>query len=404
MSQRRSFARQSRSALAAVLACLGLLLAPDAVAKRFALVIGNDIYTEPVIPDLRKARNDARSMGVALENAGFEVDVLLDAGRRDINAAMQRLTDKLNAGDVALFFYAGHGVEFAGRNYLVPTDAPDPNIGGQDLIRAESVSLDSLLQQLRRSKARVAISIIDACRENPFERPGSTRSINRGQGLARIEPPSGSFVLFSAGAGQRALDELSETDPNANSVFTRRLLPLMSTPDLDIRQLAVRLKRDVKALAATADEPHEQTPAYYDELLGDFAFIGSAAPKSAPVVRPPSPAEREAQLALGSDARARIQSALQSQGFDPKGIDGQLGPGSRAAISAWQQQSGYEPTGYLAADQADALLTPPPESRPRTHPSAWKRGRTANGRYIDDQGCAREANGDLILCPHSGAR
>lgn len=262
-----------------------LILTPLAAyaEKRLALVIGNDTYAE--VTDLQKARADARAVSEALQSKGFAVTTVLDAERREMNKRISEFTGQLDPGDTAMVFYAGHGVEIDGENYLLPTDIAAPTSGEKDFIKSESIALSGLLDRIRATGARTTLAIIDACRDNPFK--GSTgRSIGGTRGLGRINAPEGTFVIFSAGAGQTALDRLSNEDPAENSVFTRMLLPRLKAPGVELRDMMSGLRRDVRDLARTVG--HEQFPAYYDELLGQFYFIpaGGAVITVAPAPTP----------------------------------------------------------------------------------------------------------------------
>jgi len=253
---------------------IALLLLPFSVRadQRLGLIIGNDTYDD--VPTLQKARADALSVSAALRDQGFEITTLLDGSRRDMNRQISEFTHRLQPGDTAFVFFAGHGVEIDGENYLLPTDIAAPSAGERDFIKSESIALSALLDRVRATGARTTIAVIDACRENPFA-VSTGRSIGTARGLGRISAPQGTFVIFSAGAGQLALDRLSEDDTSENSVFTRLFLPRLQTPDLELRSLMAGLRRDVRDLAKTVN--HDQFPAYYDELLGQFFFAQAAA-------------------------------------------------------------------------------------------------------------------------------
>jgi len=238
-----------------------------AAAERRALVIGNDLYES--LPMLQKARNDAEAIAETLGPLGFAVTRLADADRRTMTRALSDLAGTIAPGDDVLFYFAGHGVEIGGRNYLLPADAPAARPGDEAFLTAESVAVDDVLRTLQARGARVTLLILDACRNNPFPREG-TRSAGGAQGLAPIAAPEGAFILFSAGTGQTALDALSPRDTDRNSVFTRALLPLLQAPGLPVQDIARALKAEVEALAATVN--HKQRPAYYDELTGDFVL------------------------------------------------------------------------------------------------------------------------------------
>lgn len=235
--------------------------------QRHALVIGIDNYDN--VPSLKKAINDAEAVAAALDGLEFNVTSVIDADRRAFIRAVSKVAAAIQPGDEIVFFFAGHGVEVAGRNYLLPADVPDAVPGDEDYVIGESVAVDAILDMFQRRDARVSVLILDACRDNPFERDG-TRSLGSQRGLARVDPPKGAFVLFSAGSGERALDRLSNNDPNPNSVFTRSLLPRLSKPGLTIRDLVMEVRLEVEELAKSVR--HTQFPAYYDQMSGTFAF------------------------------------------------------------------------------------------------------------------------------------
>ena len=252
--------------------------ASDAVAaKRVALVIGNDAYSE--VTPLEKATQDALAVSAKVTEQGFAVTTLIDGSRRQIAEAFTTYTSQLQPGDTALLFFAGHGVEIDGENYLLPVDIAVPSSGAEDFIKFESFALSDLLDRIRRTGARTTLVFLDACRDNPFASGTAGRSIGRSRGLGRIAAPEGTFVVYSAGAGQQALDSLAGDDPDANSVFTRLLLPKLSAPGLELRRLIAELRVEVRDLART--QSHAQFPAYYDELLGEFFFAGRAAAAAA---------------------------------------------------------------------------------------------------------------------------
>ena len=140
-----------------------------------------------------------------------------------------------------------------------------------------------MLDRIKARGARTLIAVLDACRNNPFERLGR-RSLSGSRGLARMDPPEGVFVVFSAGAKQEAMDRLSETDPNPNSVFTRVFLKELKTPSLPLDQIAKRTRIAVRDLAKSVGR--EQTPAIYDETIGEVILRPGTIAQSAPDSRP----------------------------------------------------------------------------------------------------------------------
>lgn len=256
--------------LGLLLSTLGLatgLPGPAEAEKRVALLVGNNGYEN--VPRLNRAINDAHALGEALKKLGFKVFVAEDQPRRSMSEAFLAFDRAIEFGDTALFFFAGHGFEIHGQNYLLPTDVPAATEGQEELVRDGSFAVERIVDRLQARGARIAILVLDACRNNPFDRLG-TRAIKGTGGLAPITPSEGVFVVFSAGAKQTALDRLSQTDPDPNSVFTRNFMREMATPELTLVQIAKRTQIAVKQLAATVR--HDQTPAYYDQIVGDVVF------------------------------------------------------------------------------------------------------------------------------------
>ncbi len=252
----------------AMLAVTFLLLGPMPLAqaaKRIALVIGNDTYEN--VPALQKARNDARSMAQALAKLGFDVITASDVGRRAMSRALVEFEGKIGPGDTAMLFFAGHGFAIEGTNYLLPVDVPKAGPGEEGLVRDASFAANGLADRMRAKGAAIAVMILDACRDNPFAVKGK-RSLGGTRGLARMSPSDGMFVLYSAGSGQAALDRLGDNDRHENSVFTRTLLAELSKPELSMVQIAKRTQVTVRKLAGKVG--HEQTPAYYDQIIGDL--------------------------------------------------------------------------------------------------------------------------------------
>ena len=228
--------------------------------QRRALVIGNNDYT--AIPRLRNARQDARAIGEALAELGFTVDVRTDLDERGMKTALREFRATLARGDEVVFFYAGHGVQIGNANFLLPTDVRD---GSEDQVRDESIELQRILDGLSERRVDLALAIIDACRDNPFSR--GTRAI-AGRGLAPTSAATGQMIAFSAGTGQQALDRLGPGDRDPNSLFTRVLLQEMRVPGVTVDRLIRNVRRKVVDLARTVG--HEQVPAIYDQIVGDF--------------------------------------------------------------------------------------------------------------------------------------
>lgn len=259
-----------RAAFAAllVMAAQLALTAPAAAAKRVALVIGNDQYAN--IPQLKKAVNDARTMSDTLKKLGFSVLVAENQNRRGLAETMLAFDRMIEKGDTAFFFFAGHGFEIGGENYLLPTDVPSATVGQEELIRDGAIGAERIITRVQNRGAATSIFVFDACRNNPFERAG-TRALSGSGGLAAMSPPEGVFVIYSAGAKQTALDRLSNRDTDPNSVFTRNFAKTLLEPGLNLVQIAKRTQLEVRDLAQGIR--HLQTPAYYDQIVGNVVLV-----------------------------------------------------------------------------------------------------------------------------------
>lgn len=258
-----------------ILAFLALLsFASDALAeRRYGFVVGIDAYDRlGADAQLKKARSDARAIRTALVGLGYSVAIIEDATRSEFNDAWQDFISKVEAGDTVVVYFAGHGVEVSGQNFLVPRDVPAIRPGRDEQLKRESISFQELMADLAERKAGLRLFVIDACRENPFGKVAG-RSLSLPKGLSVAEPPpEGTFVMYSAGAGQTALDRLNDEDTNPNSVYTRSLLPLLNRPGTGLTDLAKEVQTKVRDLAATVD--HQQTPAYYDQVVGRMCLAG----------------------------------------------------------------------------------------------------------------------------------
>lgn len=240
---------------------------------RVALVVGNDTYTR--VSPLRNARTDAKAMANALRAAGFDVILRTDLDDRALRAAVREFKGRLSGGSDALFYFAGHGVQLGGANYLLPTNISADN---EEQVKDDGLSLQRVLDDLAEQKVRFSVAIIDACRDNPFPRVAG-RSIGMTRGLAPVSAATGQMVLYSAGSGQRALDQLGANDRDPNGLFTRVLLKQMQQPGVPVDQVLKRTRQEVVRLARSVG--HEQVPALYDQTIGEFYFWPAASAQAA---------------------------------------------------------------------------------------------------------------------------
>jgi hypothetical protein len=245
--------RRSGTPLGAVLLwTCGLVLAAgplSAEAKRVALVIGNDSYQNAQV--LSNARSDAKAVAKALESSGFSVTLKQDLTLKSMKEALRAFKAQVSGGDEALFYFSGHGVQFEGTNYLIPVDVVAQS---EEQVADDSVGLQRVLDDLHDQKARFTLAIIDACRENPFK--GAGRGLSR-RGLAPVTAATGQMVLYSAGAGQEALDRLG---PHAGEAAL--LLRKLNRPP---EAVAVKLKSE--PAAATAPQAAAQANSQVDAAV-----------------------------------------------------------------------------------------------------------------------------------------
>jgi Caspase domain len=270
-----------RAFLAVTLLFTAFTLSAEA-AKKLAFVIGINNYKE--IPKLEKAVGDAQAIAQTLSGLGYQVTTALDMDRRNLNLALSKLYASIEPGDTVLLHYSGHGVQIENDNYLLPSDVPAPDDGNIELLKSESLRLLTLVDTLGEKGAGARILIIDACRDNPFA-TGGKRSIGGTRGLANVATAKGTFIMYSAGAGQSALDRLGETDTETTSVYTRVLLARLSNPGIKLRDLAASVRDEVEQMGKSVG--HDQRPAYYDDLPADFALATEGTAVVQPVVAPP---------------------------------------------------------------------------------------------------------------------
>ena len=223
--------------------------------KRIALVIGNSDYK--YFPPLTNPVNDAIDMALSLEATGFTVRRCLNGARRDMLDTIRQFGEDIKQeGGVGLFFYAGHGVQVKGENFLIPVDA---DIQHQDEVEDSAIKASAILRKMETADNRLNIVILDACRNNPL--PGSYRGID--QGLARMDAPRGSLLVYATAPGDTASD-----GQGRNGLFTSMLLKHIKTPGLPVESMLKKVRVDVMKMSN-----ERQTPWNSSSLTGEFFFI-----------------------------------------------------------------------------------------------------------------------------------
>ena len=273
-------------------------LNPAHAAKRVALVIGNSAYE--YAPALKNPRNDAEAISAVLTRLGFDVVEGFDLVHLEFARTVGQFRKKLKDAQVALFFYAGHGLQVNGLNYLAPVDA---KLEYEDSLEYEAVTLKAILRLMER-EAPTNIVFLDSCRNNPLARNLArgmgTRSVAIGQGMARVETGIGTMIAFATQPGNVVLDGNSD-----NSPFTRALISHMATPGLDIANLMRRVRLDV-----LEQTNRKQVPWNHSSLTGPFIFKPGAAGQSAPLGAPASNRKWAVELAYWNSIKSSTTSAV----------------------------------------------------------------------------------------------
>ncbi|MFM7346294.1 MAG: caspase family protein [Tagaea sp.] len=226
---------------------------PASAAKKVALVIGNGAYTEA---PLRNPVNDARAVARQLRAKGFDVLLRENVTKTQFGDAVADFGEKLAAGDTALFFYAGHGMQVQGRNYLLPVDA---RITSEQRVRLEAMDVEAILDQAAAARAAVSLVILDACRNNPFER----RFRSTGGGLAQINAPEGTLIAYATAPGRVAADGDGD-----NGLYTQEFLKALAEPGLKVEEVFKQVRINVARASGGAQIPWEAS-----SLTGDFFFV-----------------------------------------------------------------------------------------------------------------------------------
>lgn len=267
--------------------------------QRLALVIGNSNYlTTP----LKNPVNDARSMSASLQRLGFQVIYAEDATRRKMDEVVRTFYQKLRNGGVGLFYYAGHGMQVKGRNYLIPVDA---RIESESDVEHESIDIARVLGKMEDANNPVNIVILDACRDNPFAR--SFRS-SRG-GLARMDAPTGTIVAYAT-----APESVAADGKDQNGIYTKHLLKAIMKPGLTIEQVFKTVRNNVINETDSKQIPWEST-----SLRGDFYFLPQQQENSCTVACPASSMTLEELLPSSQQSLMRYNSLKNNGGFnDPE--------------------------------------------------------------------------------------
>ena len=300
-------------------------------SNRIALVIGNANYPKRA---LRNSVNDAHAMAKALRDIGFEVIEKTDASQKEMNRAITAFGEKLKSDSVALFYYAGHGLQVRGHNYLIPIDA---QISGEGSVKTESVDMDAVHEQITGNSSGLNIVILDACRNNPYEHRFRATG---GSGLAQMDAPKGTLIAYATSPGKTADDGSGN-----NGIYTSELLKAINEPGMKVEDVFKTVRVHVAKATNDAQVPWESS-----SLTGDFYF------REKPVALPEPPPKPVSTI---DSATTELEVWKSAQQLD--------------VVAGYEDYLEQYPTGRLAK-MAKAAITklnkaavkPLPESPPET--------------------------------------
>jgi len=309
--------------------------------QRLALVIGNSAYKEA---PLANPVNDARAMANALESTGFTVLLQTDVDHRALLAAVRDFGNRLRQGGVGVFYYAGHGMQIKGRNYLIPIGA---DIQREDEVAYAALDAQAVLDKMEAAANGTNLMILDACRNNPFAR--SFRSSV--QGLAQMEAPVGTLVAFSTAPGSVASD-----GQGTNGLYTQHLLTAMRTPGAKVEDVFKQVRAGVRR-----DSQGKQIPWESTSLEGDLYFTEPVAPAPAP--KPDTAkASEEAFWDVVKDSR----DAAELRAYLSRYPQGQFADAARTRLTALAPP----PVPPAPVTTAPAVAAPSPVAQPVAVPVA----------------------------------
>ncbi|MBR0904299.1 caspase family protein [Bradyrhizobium liaoningense] len=321
---------------------MGLVCGPAHADRRVALVIGNSAYKSA--PKLGNPANDATLVGGMFKKAGFDsVDVRLDLSASEMRRMLREFAGRTRDADMAVIYYAGHGIELDGNNYLIPTDATLETDGD---VLDETIPVERALFAVEPAK-QLRLIILDACRDNPFaktmKRTLASRAI--GRGLAKVEPTSpNTMIAFAAKAGSTASDGDSR-----NSPFAAALVEHLPKPGLDLRKAFGFVRDDVLKVTGYKQEPY-----VYGSLGGDDVPLVAVKPAATgPQANPQEAVRRDYELALQLATRDAWEAFLAQY---PDGFYANLAKGQLNKIGAEETRAAAEQKAKAAEQEKTRLI------------------------------------------------
>ena len=325
-----------------------------AAETRVALVVGNSAYKNTSL-NLNNPKNDAQDVAATLRTLGFEVIVAVDATKRDLDLAMTQFGRAATNADAALFFYAGHAIQYQGRNYLLPVDA---DLEDEVSLRFQTTSLDDVRAAVDRASG-VKIMILDACRNNPIvdtlkrRMMGMNRGLDLTRGLARIDRAEGIIVAYATAA-----DEVAADGQGRNSPFSAALIKRLQEPGLEIAKMFRRIAADV------VETTHgHQRPEIYVSLIDEYyinqkdrAAWDQIKDKNDPKAfrdfvasYPSSPRVSDAQYRLDMLERLSRERQAEKERLEQDAVKSRLAEAERQAAEAAKQEAARQQAAKEAA-------------------------------------------------------
>jgi Caspase domain len=336
---------------------LGINKNPPPAPQRVALVIGNSAYANA---PLKNPVNDARDVAQALRELGFEVIYRENINQNDMKRAVRTFGERTRTGGTRLFYYAGHGVQVNGENFLIPIGA---DFNNEQEVEYEAVNVGLVLAQMEEVKNSINIVVLDACRNNPFAR--SFRSASRG--LASVNAPSGTLIAYATAPGSVASDGTAN-----NGIYTQELLRYMRTPGISVEEIFKRIRISVREKTQG-----KQTPWESSSLTGDFYFISGK--------DTPQPARDEA-------AKPSVDSAAVELSF----WDSVKNSSDPEDFKAYLDQYPNGTFIVLAKRRIQSLQSKSSAGGDSKQPSVTRQTTKAKFFTFDLNGC--KASGDNITC------
>ena len=295
--------------------------------QKYALVIGNASYTDLVT--LKNPLNDANDVSAALSSMGFTVDKILNGNLNQMQSAVSRLKTRLNAAknSYGFIYYAGHGVQANGENYLIPIGA---NIPGENQLKDRALSVQSMLSELNNANNELNVVILDCCRDNPFSWRGGAR------GLSGVSGAADSIIVFAASEGMPSSD-----GEGRNGLFTAYLLNNLKTRDLEVSELIRRTGSDVSKASENM-----QRPAVYNQFFGT-AYLGETPAVRVTQRRPGRQQPGMAQAVIAQNTQQAADPA-RAKAFVDQGIASNQKGDYTNAIEAFSQAIDIDPKNVTA--------------------------------------------------------